>query len=111
VRSVVGRFLEHTRVFCFEAGDEQWVYLSSADWMNRNMVRRVELCWPVNHPELKARVVKECLDVYMDDQTDAWEMSGGESYRRLAPGGQRNRRPGAQTRLLQQLAIPVSDAR
>jgi polyphosphate kinase len=94
-------------VFCFEAGDEQWVYLSSADWMNRNMLRRVELCWPVHDPTLRARIVHECLDVYRDDQTDAWERVTGHVYRRAAsPVAQKNHSGGsAQTRLLALWAV------
>jgi polyphosphate kinase len=107
VRSIVGRFLEHSRVFCFEAGDDQWVYLSSADWMNRNMMRRVELCWPVHEPALKARIVHECLDVYRDDQTDAWERVAGHTYRRAASGATHRSRSSeaAQSRLLALWAI------
>jgi polyphosphate kinase len=107
VRSVVGRFLEHSRVFCFEAGDDQWVYLSSADWMSRNMTGRVELCWPVHDPVLKARIVHECLDLYRDDQTDAWDRVAGDTYRRVAavaaePHSSSN---AAQSRLLQLWAL------
>jgi polyphosphate kinase len=54
VRSVIGRFLEHSRVFYFRSGEQEDLYLSSADWMNRNMVRRVELAWPVTDPAAPA---------------------------------------------------------
>ena len=72
VRSVVGRFLEHTRVFYFVIGEQESLYLSSADWMNRNMIRRIELAWPVDDPVLRQRVVDECLNLYLQDGRDAW---------------------------------------
>lgn len=74
VRSIVGRFLEHSRVFYFRAGHEELLYLSSADWMNRNMLRRVELAWPVDDPHLRQRIVDECLVAALHDQRDAWEL-------------------------------------
>ena len=85
VRSVIGRFLEHSRVFYFSAGDDESLYLSSADWMNRNMLRRVELAWPVLDPVLRARVIDECLNVYLNDNTDAWVLQPDSSYVRLQP--------------------------
>ena len=72
VRSIIGRFLEHTRVFYFAAGDQEDLYLSSADWMNRNMMRRVELAWPVHDPALRQRIIDECLVAYLKDDRDAW---------------------------------------
>jgi polyphosphate kinase len=92
VRSVIGRFLEHSRVFYFCAGDDESLYLSSADWMNRNMLRRVELAWPVLDPVLRARVIDECLDVYLKDNTDAWVLKPDASYARLEPVARRNKR-------------------
>lgn len=83
VRSVIGRFLEHTRVFYFRAGDQEEVYLSSADWMNRNMLRRVELAWPVKNPKLRQRIVEECLQLYLNDNRDAWDLQPDGSYRRV----------------------------
>ena len=59
VRSIVGRFLEHTRVFYFAAGEQEDLYLSSADWMNRNMLRRVELAWPVREATMRQRIIDE----------------------------------------------------
>lgn len=73
VRSIIGRLLEHSRVFYFAWGDsEEHVYLSSADWMRRNMTRRVELAWPVDPPKLRQRVIDECLVAYLHDERDAW---------------------------------------
>ena len=82
VRSVVGRFLEHSRIFYFRnLGDEQ-VYLSSADWMDRNFFRRIETCFPVLDPKLKKRVIQEGLKPYLRDNLQAWEMQADGSFRR-----------------------------
>ena len=80
VRSIIGRFLEHSRVFYFRVGAVDELYLSSADWMNRNMVRRIELAWPVSDPVLRQRLIDECLLAYMHDGLDAWEMQADGSY-------------------------------
>jgi len=90
VRSVVGRFLEHSRIFYFRWGDserEEAVYLSSADWMSRNMLRRIELAWPVRDAALRQRVLDECLVPYLHDQRDTWELQPGGDYRRTAIDG------------------------
>lgn len=87
VRSIIGRFLEHSRVFYFRVGEVDEMYLSSADWMNRNMVRRVELAWPVTDESLKQRLVDECLVAYLLDGVDAWDMQPDGSYARARPGG------------------------
>jgi len=85
VRSVVGRFLEHTRIFYFKnSGDEQ-VYLSSADWMDRNFFRRIETGFPILNPKLKRRVIAEGLKPYLRDNVQAWEMHSDGSYRRRSP--------------------------
>ncbi len=91
VRSVIGRFLEHSRVFYFCAGEDESLYLSSADWMNRNMLRRVELAWPVLDPVLRERVIEECLTVYLNDNTDAWALQPDSSYDRLQPAVRRQK--------------------
>jgi polyphosphate kinase len=80
VRSVIGRFLEHSRVFYFRQGETEALYLSSADWMNRNMVRRVELAWPVSDPVQRQRLVDECLIAYLHDGADAWDMAPDGRY-------------------------------
>jgi len=85
VRSIVGRFLEHSRVFYFENGGAEDVYLASADWMARNFFRRIELCFPVLDPTLKKRVIREGLLPYLDDNTQAWVMQADGSYERLRP--------------------------
>ncbi len=90
VRSIVGRFLEHTRVcyFSWGAADaEQALYLSSADWMGRNMFRRIELAWPVRDPVLRQRVIDEALVPYLHDQRDAWCQASDGSYLPVGEAG------------------------
>jgi polyphosphate kinase len=103
VRSIVGRFLEHHRVFYFRADGEENVYLSSADWMDRNFFRRIELCFPVLDKKLKARVVKEGLNAYLGDNAQAWEMNADGTYARRQPGKSRH---SVQEELLELLAPP-----
>lgn len=85
VRSIIGRFLEHSRVFYFAYGDESLLYLSSADWMSRNMLRRVELAWPVDDPQLRQRILDECLLAYLNDNVDAWHLDANGNYTRAKP--------------------------
>jgi len=82
VRSIIGRFLEHTRVFYFLAGDSERMYLSSADWMGRNMFRRIEIAWPLQDAALRQRVIDECLTAYLHDDADAWSAGPDGSYER-----------------------------
>ena len=89
VRSIIGRFLEHSRVFFFEAGDVQDIYLSSADWMTRNMTRRIELAWPVLDLELRQRIVDECLLAYLHDTRNAWTLGADGRYARVDKKGQK----------------------
>ena len=91
VRSIIGRFLEHSRVFYFRRDDDEELYLSSADWMNRNMLRRIELAWPVRDPELRQRIIDECLVPYLHDTRDAWELMADGSYARVGRGPGRKR--------------------
>jgi polyphosphate kinase len=104
VRSVVGRFLEHSRVFYFENGGAEDVYLASADWMARNFFRRIELCFPVLDPALKKRVIREGLQPYLDDNSQAWVMGPDGTYERLRP--RRAKARSAQEELLLALATP-----
>ena len=87
VRSVVGRFLEHTRVFCFENGGAPRVFCSSADWMGRNLFQRVETCFPISDPELAKRVIEQGLKPYLDDNTQAWELHPDGKYERVTAVG------------------------
>jgi polyphosphate kinase len=99
VRSVVGRFLEHSRILYFRWGhgdDDEALFLTSADWMNRNMLRRIEVAWPVRDPVARQRVIDECLVPYLHDRQDAWELGSDGSYTRIGNGG-----PSAQQALMQ----------
>jgi polyphosphate kinase len=90
VRSVVGRFLEHSRVMYFSWGEsveDEALYMSSADWMGRNMFRRIEIAWPIRDPALRQRVIDECLVPYLHDERDAWVLAADGSYRRVATEG------------------------
>jgi polyphosphate kinase len=89
VRSIIGRFLEHSRVFYFRSDEEEELYPSSADWMNRNMLRRIELAWPMTDAALRQRIVDECLGAYLQDGVDAWQMQADGQYlpTRSSPGG------------------------
>jgi len=86
VRSVIGRFLEHHRIFYFYAGGKENVILSSADWMDRNFFRRIELGFPILDRKLKQRVIQEGLRVYLSDNVQAWEMKPDGSYSRKRRG-------------------------
>ncbi len=86
VRSIIGRFLEHSRVFYFLAGTDERLYLSSADWMGRNMFRRIELAWPVTDRAQRQRLIDETLTPYLHDKGDAWVMGADGSYRRANEG-------------------------
>jgi polyphosphate kinase len=86
VRSVVGRFLEHSRVYWFENGGAPELYLASADWMERNFFRRVEIAFPIQSPQLRARILKD-LELYLRDDTQAWQMRSDGGYLRLRPDG------------------------
>ena len=90
VRSVVGRFLEHSRIFYFRWGageDDEVLYLSSADWMGRNMFRRIELAWPLRDKVLRQRVIDEGLVPYLHDRADAWTLDSEGRYKRVADTG------------------------
>ncbi len=108
VRSIIGRFLEHSRVFYFRTDDEEQVYLSSADWMNRNMMRRIELAWPVTDPQQRQRIVDECLVAYLNDAVDAWQLLPDGSYAKIVPvkkgRGRPQKQAGAQLALMARYA-------
>ena len=86
VRSIVGRFLEHARVFCFHAGGQDRVWASSADWMERNFSRRVETAFAIENKEFKARVLQEFLTGPLKDNTQAWLLQPDGCYERMLPG-------------------------
>ena len=86
VRSVVGRFLEHSRVYWFENDGSPQLYCSSADWMERNLLRRVETCFPILDPKLARRVYDEELANYLADNTHAWLLQPDGRYERVVRG-------------------------
>ena len=83
VRSIVGRFLEHTRVYYFENNGEAEVWASSADLMKRNLLRRVETCFPIDSKRLKQRVIDD-LQCYLADNSQAWILSDDGRYQRVS---------------------------
>jgi polyphosphate kinase len=85
VTSIVDRFLEHSRIFFFGNGGEPQVYIGSADWMDRNLSRRVEIVFPIEVPELKHRLINEILATSMADNVKARELTPNGSYRRIHP--------------------------
>jgi len=92
VRSVMGRFLEHTRVFYFLNGGQDELYCSSADWMPRNFFRRVESCFPVEDRQLKRRIIRETFTTYLRDNSQAWVLRPTKKYKRLKPSAKAKRR-------------------
>jgi polyphosphate kinase len=82
VRSILGRFLEHHRIWYFDNAGTPDVWLASADWMGRNLFRRIEIAFPVQDPVLKRRVVDEGLDAYLADTADAWLLASDGTWRR-----------------------------
>jgi polyphosphate kinase len=85
VRSIVGRFLEHSRVFYFEDGGEGELWCASADWMERNFFRRVEVGFPIERQKLRSRILDD-LEAYLEDNVNAWTLNADGSYARLTPG-------------------------
>lgn len=86
VRSIVGRFLEHSRVFYFQNGGKPEVFCASADWMERNFFRRIEVCFPIQKPAHKERIVAD-LEIYLADNVLAWELTSGGIYEKVRPAG------------------------
>ena len=101
VRSIIGRLLEHHRIYYFRNGGADDVYLSSADWMGRNLFRRIEVAWPVLDGKLKRRVLNEGLGPYLEDTAEAWLLGADGVYHppKAGAGGR-----SAQRRLLEALA-------
>jgi polyphosphate kinase len=85
VRSIVGRFLEHHRIYYFYAGGDEVLYLSSADWMERNLLRRVEVAFPVKDAKLKQRVIQEGLMILLKDNASAWLMKSDGTFVKSKP--------------------------
>jgi len=87
VRSIIGRFLEHHRIFYFWNGGQEDVWLASADWMDRNFFRRIETGFPLLDPKLKKRVINEGLKPYLKDNMRSWEMQPDGTYKRRTKRG------------------------
>lgn len=106
VRSIIGQFLEHSRVFYFlNSGADEQLLLSSADWMERNLDKRIETCFPLEGKKMLARVKKELL-TYLKDNTHAWLLQSDGSYQQLQPTAEQQDCH-AQAQLLEQLSIPL----
>ncbi|MEC8381285.1 MAG: polyphosphate kinase 1, partial [Myxococcota bacterium] len=105
VCSVVGRMLEHTRVYAFHNNGQEKVYIASADWMDRNLLRRVEAATPVTQSELKKRILED-LELYWSDNNLAWDMLADGTYIQRKPSGNN---VNAQKRLCQRLGLVVKE--
>jgi polyphosphate kinase len=105
VRSIVGRFLEHSRVFSFENDGQPELYLSSADWMERNFFRRVEIAFPIKERSHRERILRD-LDTYLWDNVQAWELQTDGTYLRRTPGSEPA--VNAQAELLESYALGVA---
>lgn len=84
VRSIIGRFLEHSRVYYFHAGGTELVYCASADLMERNLFRRVEIAFPISEPEMRQRIIAD-LDLYLQDNSGAWELRPDGTWEKSKP--------------------------
>ena len=87
VRSIIGRFLEHSRIYYFRNNLAHDVYLSSADWMGRNLFRRIEVAFPIHDKAIKKRIMSEGLQPYLKDNANAWELQSNGQYQRRKPRG------------------------
>ena len=86
VRSIVGRFLEHSRIYYFHNAGDYKLYGSSADWMDRNFFRRIETCFPIEEKRMKKKVLKECLLNYLSDNTQSWILHSDGTYKKNSHG-------------------------
>jgi polyphosphate kinase len=109
VRSIVGRFLEHSRVYYFENDGAREIYCGSADWMDRNLFRRIEVAFPVEAPDLQSRVADD-LNLYLADDMQSWVLDSSGHYSRAESAGADP--VCAQTRLLSLYdeRVPLMDA-
>lgn len=103
VRSIIGRFLEHTRVFYFENEGNPEVWCGSADLMKRNLLRRVETCFPIESKKLRQRIIDD-LELYLADNSQAWLLTSDGRYHRAENAEAQDEKISAQTQLLEQLA-------
>ncbi|MCY0872880.1 MAG: polyphosphate kinase 1 [Acidithiobacillus caldus] len=100
VRSIVGRFLEHSRVYYFGRNGDPELWMASADWMSRNLFRRLETAIPIEDPDLRQRLIRETLEFYLEDDCNAWAMGSDGSYSHLRDPSQEQPCRSAQDRLL-----------
>lgn len=103
VRSIIGRFLEHSRIYWFHNDGNDEIYAASADWMTRNLLNRVETCFPIEDPKLMERVMSE-MELYLNDNCQSWEMDSEGNYHQNIPA-EEEPRISAQKTLLEQLAL------
>jgi polyphosphate kinase len=102
VRSIIGRFLEHSRVFYFHAAGAEKLYCASADWMTRNLYRRVEVAFPLEDPVQRQRILEEALHKPLQDNSEAWVLQPDGTYRQLHADGKTEKR--SQLELLDELS-------
>ena len=107
VRSIIDRYLEHARIFYFHNGGNEEVYLSSADWMHRNLDRRLEILFPVRNAAVKARLI-DILKTFFADNQKAWQLLPNGTYKRVASRGSRIR---AQEKFYQDAVAAATEAR
>ena len=105
VRSIVGRFLEHSRVYYFFNGGEEEFYCASADWMERNLLRRNESCFEIRQKAMKDQIRSD-LELFLADNCQAWTLQGDGSYERLHPAAGEER-IAAQEVFLRELSLPI----
>jgi len=105
VRSIIGRFLEHSRIYYFRNDLAHDILLASADWMSRNLFRRIEVAFPVLDKQLKRRVLAEGLNPYLKDNTNAWELEPDGHYQRRKPRAKQSPLS-AQQHLMETLGTP-----
>jgi polyphosphate kinase len=105
VRSIVGRFLEHSRVYYFFNDGNEEFYCSSADWMERNLLRRNESCFEIRQKAMKEQIRSD-LELFLADNCQAWELRGDGAYERLQPAKD-EARISAQEIFLKELSLPI----
>src|SRR5499427_2338967 len=113
VRSIVGRFLEHSRIFCFANGGEEEIYIGSADWMPRNLYERVEVLVPIKDPLLRMRIRQEVLEAYLADNLKTRILMRDGNYRRAwqSPGSKRMSKPPANGFNAQEFLIALAEGK
>ena len=106
VRSIIGQFLEHSRLWWFQAGGEGRLYASSADWMSRNLLRRVEVAFPIEDPAIRNRLLREDLEVYLENDVAAWVLRSTGTYERVPHPDAAESPRDAQATLLETICAP-----